>query len=59
MYAYENICVAWRRALRFIWGVHNITNNRVITLLFGSVLLYSQLIKGKVSKICLQGFRAF
>ncbi len=43
MYAYEIICVAWRKALRFLWGVPNITHNRVITLLYGCAPLSTQL----------------
>ncbi len=30
MLNYENIYVAWRKALIFIWGVPNITHNRVL-----------------------------
>ncbi len=40
---YENICVAWRKALIFIWGVPNITHNRVITLLSGPTPSSTQL----------------
>ncbi len=43
MHAYENTCDAWRKALRFIWGVPNITHNTVITLLWFSAPLISQL----------------
>ncbi len=60
VHAYENICVAWRKASRFIWGVPNITHDRVITLLYGSAPLSSvKHVIGKVVQICLQGFRAF
>ncbi len=43
MHAYENICVAWRKALRFICDVPNITHNRVTTLLSGSAPLSTDL----------------
>ncbi len=43
MHAYENSCVAWRKALIFIWCVPNITHNRLTTLLSGSAPLSTQL----------------
>ncbi len=43
MHAYEHICVAWRNALRFIWGVPSFRHNIVITLLSGSAPLSSEL----------------
>jgi hypothetical protein len=39
----QNICVAWRKALRIIWNVPSQTHNRIIALLSGSAPLFTQL----------------